>query len=87
MISAGASRNPSALGVHIRPTGDLIRGNRVADVLKMAEERFPGVGMALVPVFFPGSMRVNDEDYGFWRDVQERRSAPNQFGRRIDAWC
>lgn len=59
----------------------------MAEVLKMAEEQYPDVGLALVPVFFPGSMRVkDDEDLKFWRDAQERRMAPNRFGKRIDAY-
>ncbi|KAF7887149.1 uncharacterized protein EAF02_003796 [Botrytis sinoallii] len=84
VIAAGARRSPSALGVHIRDIGQPIRGNRVADVLKAAERQYPGLGMSLVPIFFPGSMRVQPSEFDFWRAANERQMGPNRFGSRID---
>ncbi|KAJ5662683.1 hypothetical protein N7462_011609 [Penicillium macrosclerotiorum] len=84
IASAALSRSPSALGIHIRKTGEVFRGPRVAEVLKTAEERYPGVGLSLVPVFFPGSMRVQENSFGFWRTAQDRVMAPNKWGTRID---
>ncbi|KAJ6186444.1 hypothetical protein N7519_007745 [Penicillium mononematosum] len=84
LIAAGAPRQPRALGVHIKDTGRPISGTRVAHVLKMAEEQYPGVGISLVPIFFPGSMRIREQDFAFWRDAQERIMAPNQHGTRLD---
>ncbi|KAF7921446.1 hypothetical protein EAE99_007754 [Botrytis elliptica] len=84
VIAAGARRSPSALGVHIRDIGQPIRGNRVADVLKAAERQYPGLGMSLVPIFFPGSMRVQPSEFDFWRAANERQMGPNRFGTRID---
>lgn len=78
VISAGASRTPSALGVRIRDTGNPLRGSSIASVLRIAEENYPGVGMSLVPVFFPGSLRVKEPDIEFWRKAQERTLGPNQ---------
>lgn len=62
----------------------MLRGPRVAGVLKSAEEIHPGLGLSLVPVFFPGAMRVQEEDYDFWRKAQQRVMAPNKWGSRID---
>ncbi|PWY94985.1 hypothetical protein BO94DRAFT_530874, partial [Aspergillus sclerotioniger CBS 115572] len=84
VISAGAPRSPSALGVHIRDLGQPIRGKRVADALKAAEQQYPGVGMSLVPIFFPGSMRVEPSEFDFWRAAQQRQMGPNSHGTRID---
>ncbi|KAK2735079.1 hypothetical protein FQN57_001359 [Myotisia sp. PD_48] len=81
---AGAMRSPSALGVHIRDTRKPLKGTSVKGVLRQAEELYPGAGVLLANVFFPGSMRVQQPEFAFWRDAQQRRSAPNKFGARID---
>ncbi|KAJ5708046.1 hypothetical protein N7488_007847 [Penicillium malachiteum] len=81
---AALPRSPSAFGIHIKETGQIIRGPRVAGVLRDVEELYPGVGLSLVPVFFPGSMRVQEIDENFWRQAQDRVMAPNRWGTRID---
>ncbi|CAG8391465.1 unnamed protein product [Penicillium salamii] len=81
---AALPRSPSGLGIHIRPSGEVLKGPRVAGVLRNAEELYPGLGLSLVPVFFPGSMRVQEPDFDFWRQAQERVMVPNKWGARID---
>ncbi|EPS42039.1 hypothetical protein H072_4023 [Dactylellina haptotyla CBS 200.50] len=43
----------------------------------LAEEEYPGAGISLIPVFFPGSMRVKGSDIEFWQNVRERHQAPD----------
>ncbi|KAJ5930626.1 hypothetical protein N7466_006119 [Penicillium verhagenii] len=82
---AARPRSAGALGIHIREKGEVIRGLRVADALKTAEELYPGVGVSLVPVFFPGSMRIQEPDFEFWRNARDRVMAPNRWGTRMDS--
>ena len=82
--AAGASREPSALGIHLKKV-ETIRDKRVAAVLKRLEETYPTVGTSLVPVFFPGGLRVNKgDDLTFWQSALKSRLAPNRYGTRID---
>jgi hypothetical protein len=84
LIAAAAPRLPSALGVHIKDTKRPILGLQVANALKRAEEKFPGLGISLAPVFFPGGMRVQKPDFDFWRKAQQQRLAQNEWGVPID---
>ena len=83
MFAAGAPRQPAALGVHLRPV-DIIRGRRVATVLRDAEAKYPGVGTSILGVFFPGGLRVKDGDLDFWRKAVGAKLAPNKYGTRVD---
>lgn len=57
----------------------------VAQVLIMAEEQYPGVGMCLAPSFSPEPMRVNEPEHSeFWREAQKGRWAANQHETPID---
>ncbi|VZH95082.1 unnamed protein product, partial [Fusarium fujikuroi] len=56
LIAASIPRSPAAMGLHLRKRPVSIKGFRVAEVLKEAEERFPLLGSALLEVFFPGSL-------------------------------
>ena len=84
VFAAGATRRPEALGIQIKLT-DVVKGPKVQGVLKTLEERYPLVGTSLLSVFFPGSMRVKQEEVPFWRDAMNKRMAPNEYGFRIDA--
>lgn len=53
-------------------------------MLRQAEELYPGVGIQLALVFFPGSMRIREDEVEFWRHAQEQTLAPNQWGIRMD---
>lgn len=57
----------------------------MAPVLKRVEQRYPSLGLSLVEIFFPASLRVKDpEDLEFWRGAMERRLAENKHGIRLD---
>ena len=71
------------MGFHIKLI-ETITGSRVATVLRETESKYQFVGTSLVPVFFPGSLRVKGEDVDFWRDAQDQRLRPNKWGARID---
>jgi hypothetical protein len=83
ILAAGKTRKPSALGLHIQ-LKETITGSSVAATLKEMESKYPLVGTSLVPVFFPGSMRVPESELGFWHEAMNRRMAPNKHGVRID---
>lgn len=72
------------MGFHLTHM-DTIRGNRVANVLKEVEEKYPMSGTSLIDIFYPGSLRVkNDADLKFWRDAMRARYSPNNFGTCIE---
>jgi hypothetical protein len=82
LLAAGVSRKPSALGIHLKHI-DTIRAKRVADVLKELERKHEFVGTSLLDVFFPGGLRVKDDDVEFWLKAKEARLSPNKYGTRI----
>lgn len=84
LFAAGAARQPAALGLHIRLI-KTISGPKVQEVLKMVEQDYPSVGTSLLPVFFPGVMRVKESEVPFWREAIRQRMAPNDYGFRVDA--
>lgn len=81
--AAGASRKPGALGIHLKEL-EKISDKRVAAVLKRVEEKYPTVGTSLVPIFFPGGLRVKGEDLTFWQSALRSQQEPNRYGTRID---
>ena len=83
LVAAGATRTPSALGVHIHHI-ETIRGKSVATVLKEVESKYPFVGTSLLDIFFPASLRVKGQELEFWRQAMEARLAPNKYGIRLD---
>lgn len=83
LYAAGASRRPGALGIHLEHK-ETISHPRVAKVLREVEEKYPTVGVSLIPVFFPGSLRAKGDDLEFWQNAMTARMAPNRFGTRID---
>lgn len=63
---------------------ETIRDKRVAAVLKRLEQNHPTVGSSLVPVFFPGGLRVKGDDLKFWQSALKSHLAPNRYGTRVD---
>ncbi|GAB1314548.1 Solute carrier family 40 protein (Fragment) [Madurella fahalii] len=86
LYAAGAARQLGALGIHLkhRETIRGIDGKKVAGVLKELEEKYPMVGTSLVPVFFPGSLRVKGDDLQFWQKAMDKRVGTNDYGTRVD---
>ncbi|EMD31544.1 hypothetical protein CERSUDRAFT_127283 [Gelatoporia subvermispora B] len=62
VVAAGAERAPSALGFHLTPAAHVHR-RKVFEALQEAERVHPGVGLFLVPVFFPGSLKPHEEEW------------------------
>lgn len=85
LVAAGASRSPSALGLHVKHK-ETIRGQSVVRVLKEVEQKYPLVGSSLVKVFFTGSLRARGDDLIFWQNAMKSRMMPNEYGSRIDVF-
>lgn len=86
LVAASIPRSPEALGLHFKKDPLKIKGQRVAQVLREAEERHPLLGTALLSVFFPGSMRVRREDtdnFNFWEKALKERYDENKYGVRL----
>lgn len=83
---AGAPRQPGAFGIHLHQV-DTIADNKVTKVLKKTEEKYPLLGSSLVPIFFPGGMRIEQKDQEFWQVAEERRQVCGlkQLGIRVEA--
>ncbi|KAI0642183.1 hypothetical protein C8Q79DRAFT_874097, partial [Trametes meyenii] len=73
VIAAGAARNAKALGFHFEPMqeGDIIAESKVMKALEKAEEKQAGVGLCLLPLFFPGDLR--DDETLFWEGMRESK--------------
>jgi len=69
---AAALRGPEALGVHLSCV-QIISASKVAAVFRMREERYPTVGSSLLPVFFPGGVRVKPDEKTFRDAAAQRR--------------
>ncbi|KKY27147.1 hypothetical protein UCDDS831_g00892 [Diplodia seriata] len=66
----------SALGIHlVEEKGSTIKKPMIAEALREAEKRYPfiGVGSSLIPTFFPGGMRIPQDDVSFWTVAAKRR--------------
>ncbi len=77
VVAAGARRSAAALGFHFRNGAvGVVAGSKVMDVLRDAEDKDPGVGCALLQIYFPGSLRENEE-----KDWEERWKSRETRGR------
>lgn len=88
LVAASIPRSPGALGLHLKENPLKIKGRRVAQVLREAEEKCPFLGTALLDIFFPGSLRIRKDDtdnLDFWRKALKERYNENKHGVRLDA--
>ena len=69
---SGACRSPSASGIHIKQH-KIITGQTVQQALRAVEEKYEFVGTSLIPVFYPGSMRVSNDQTEFWKKALKKR--------------
>ena len=76
IYAAGAVRSTSSVGVHLKEV-TAIGASKVATVLQRTEEQFPGMGLSLVPVYFPGGMRVGEKDLLFWNEAKQKTGLDN----------
>ena len=65
IIAAGVRRDLGTTGIHLIRHGDPIHDRKVMQALQKAEEKEPYVGLSLLPTFFPGGLRADEEQ---WRD-------------------
>ncbi|RDW63711.1 hypothetical protein BP6252_11256 [Coleophoma cylindrospora] len=63
---AGATREMGSLGIHLNLTRPAFHDTTIPRVLRRVEESYEGVGVSLIPIFFPGGMRADEEDCKFW---------------------
>ncbi|KAI0824379.1 hypothetical protein BC628DRAFT_1279436, partial [Trametes gibbosa] len=63
VVAAGAQRSADALGFHFEPStkADVVRENKVMQTLMSVEEKEPGVGLSMLPLFFPGDLRAEEQ--------------------------
>ncbi|KAL1941068.1 hypothetical protein VTO73DRAFT_7704 [Trametes versicolor] len=78
VVAAGARRSAAALGFHFERTtkDDVVTDltdKKVMSTLQSAEEREAGVGLALLPLYFPGDLRAEEKAY--W---EQRKAATNK---------
>jgi len=69
IVVAGASREPHAFGVHLKPVGQHLH-YKVMEALKAVEDDQPGVGLSLLPTFFPGKLR--EDEISWWDTAREK---------------
>ncbi|KAI0046633.1 hypothetical protein FA95DRAFT_1458706, partial [Auriscalpium vulgare] len=60
VVAAGARRTPGAHGIHLEEAS-VIYERKVFAALRSAEAIECGVGISLLPVFFPGSLTEEEE--------------------------
>ncbi|KAI0352192.1 hypothetical protein OH77DRAFT_1428723 [Trametes cingulata] len=78
VVAAGAQRDLDALGFQVEKEGrregeDVISAPKMMHTLIEAEERIPGVGLTLLPMFFPGGLRADEQAY--WDESRARFGA------------
>ncbi|KAI0723948.1 hypothetical protein C8T65DRAFT_627990 [Cerioporus squamosus] len=75
VLAAGVTRSADALGFHFAEGSkdDFIKEKKVMQTLMKAEEREPGVGLSLLPLFFPGDLWPQEQEY--WEGKRKERNA------------
>ena len=67
-LAAGVPRDSSTSGIHFKEIRDsVIAEKKVFRALQRAEEAEPYVGLCLLPIFFPGGLRPDEEE---WRKMK-----------------
>jgi hypothetical protein len=73
----GSRRRPSAFGVHLEYRG-VVGDMTVMGALLQCEERYPAVGKALLPIFFPGKLLPDEVTQWEALEVGARTAAEAQ---------
>ncbi|RSL44927.1 hypothetical protein CEP54_014486 [Fusarium duplospermum] len=77
---AGASRSPASHGIHMDLKQTIV-DKSVHKVLKRVEQDYPLMGLVLLDVFYPNSLRVKtEEDKAFWKAALANKMKPNHHG-------
>ena len=77
---AGKTRSPSTFGIHLVPRGYVLKED-VMKTLKAAELRYPGIGLSMLPTFFPGSLK-DAAEREFWEELKETKEKRQQEKRQ-----
>ncbi|KAI0790967.1 hypothetical protein C8Q75DRAFT_758731 [Abortiporus biennis] len=73
IVAAGARRKSSTTGIHLEEVVT-IQEDKVFRTLVRAESIEKGVGLSLLPIFFPGGLRPDEQK---WRDEKVEEYAKN----------
>jgi len=71
VIVAGVPRRPSAMGLHLEFV-ECIGNVKVMKALMEAEDKCPGAGASLLPIFFPGDLRPEEQEFWDKKAVQRK---------------
>ncbi len=71
VIIAGAPRRPEVFGIPLK-FREVFVDRKVMEVLQKAETKYPGLGRTLVPAFFPGGLR--EDEQAWWKRARENES-------------
>ena len=83
VLVAGYKRGTSAHGVPLDTDKPYLINDEpgnVMDGLQAAERKEPGLGLALLKVFFPGRLRAHEED--FWQEAAENLAKQTEEKRK-----
>lgn len=78
LFTAGAKGGLKGSGIDLEYV-ETISDNSTYAVLRKVEERYPFVATSLIPVFYPGGLRIKEEDRSFWEEAEYRRSVKNLY--------
>lgn len=70
ILVARATRNPAAYGFDLQHH-DVIEGGKTMQALQGVEDEYPGVGLSLLDIFFPGDLWPKEADY--WQEKKIQR--------------
>lgn len=62
-VAAGVHRDLGTTGLHLEQQGEPVSDMKVMKALQRTEEQEQYVGISLLPVFFPGGLRVDEEEW------------------------
>ena len=72
VVAAGAPRRPEAFGLPL-VFKRVIAKNRTIAALQELEQHYSGVGVSLLPIFFPGGLL--DADSPWWAEAEKKHKA------------
>jgi hypothetical protein len=82
ILVAGATRRSQAHGIDLRQC-ELVQGTSVMKVLQDVEDKYPGVGLSLLDMFFPGDLRPDEKTY--WAERKKIFQWKKAGGPRVES--
>ena len=77
-------RRPEALGLPLE-FRKCIANRKAMEALKEVEIEYPGVGLAMISTFFPGTLREDEEKW--WKSKRGRTAGVTQDAAAIPGVC